>query len=85
MHDALPHLFDASPGLMYQLVTMLSPMELKARGVPVSRLVHEAGAFVITMPNAYHAGFNTGERLVMQSLCPDWSWAAISASADYLQ
>ena len=24
------------------------------------RIVHEAGSFVITMPNAYHAGFNTG-------------------------
>ena len=25
MQDALPHLFDAAPSLMYQLVTMLSP------------------------------------------------------------
>ena len=28
--------------------------------MPVYRVVHEAGSFVITMPNAYHAGFNTG-------------------------
>ena len=25
MRDALPHLFDAAPSLLYQLVTMLSP------------------------------------------------------------
>ena len=60
MRDALPHLFEAAPSLMYQLVTMLSPTQLKARGVPVCRLVHQEGSFVITFPNAYHAGFNTG-------------------------
>ena len=63
MKDALPHLFEAAPSLMYQLVTMLSPTQLKARGVPVCRLVHQEGSFVITFPNAYHAGFNTGEHL----------------------
>jgi len=33
---------------------------LQARGVPVHRLVHQEGSFVITFPNAYHSGFNTG-------------------------
>ncbi len=28
--------------------------------VLIHRIVHKAGSFVITMPNAYHAGFNTG-------------------------
>lgn len=60
MRDALPHLFDGNPGLLHQLVTTLSPMELKKRGVPVYRVLHEAGSFVITMPDAYHAGFNSG-------------------------
>lgn len=29
MHDALPHLFEATPSLLYQLVTMLSPKQLQ--------------------------------------------------------
>lgn len=35
MRDALPHLFEANPRLLYQLVTMLSPMELQvSAGLP---------------------------------------------------
>ncbi|KAL0051456.1 hypothetical protein WJX82_007798 [Trebouxia sp. C0006] len=60
MKDALPDLFEAAPDLMYSLVTMVSPINLQARGVPVHRLVHQEGSFVITFPNAYHSGFNTG-------------------------
>ena len=66
VRDALPHLFDTAPNLLYQLVTMVSPRQLLARGVPVHRLVHEEGSFVITFPNAYHSGFNTGAHT---SLC----------------
>jgi histone demethylase JARID1 len=64
VRDALPHLFATAPNLLYQLVTMVSPRQLLARGVPVHRLVHEEGSFVITFPNAYHSGFNTGAHIV---------------------
>ena len=60
VQDALPHLFETAPNLLYQLVTMVSPKQLLARGVPVHRLVHEEGSFVVTFPNAFHSGFNTG-------------------------
>ncbi len=60
MRDALPHLFEATPNLLHQLVTTMSPSELKKRGVPVYRIVHRPGTFVITLPDAYHAGFNCG-------------------------
>jgi hypothetical protein len=74
MKDALPHLFEASPNLMHQLVTMLSPNELSRRGVPVYKVVHEAGSFVVTMPNAYHSGFNTGFNVAeaVNFAAPDW-------------
>ena len=29
MRDALPHLFEHSPDLLYQLVTLVSPAQLK--------------------------------------------------------
>ncbi|KAK9798985.1 hypothetical protein WJX73_009358 [Symbiochloris irregularis] len=45
--------------LITGVVTMLSPMQLQARGVPVHRLVHEEGSLVITFASAYHAGFQT--------------------------
>lgn len=60
MRDALPHLFEASPSLLYELVTQLSPQELIRRGVPVYRVVHDPRTFIVTMPSAYHDGFNTG-------------------------
>ena len=31
MRDALPHLFEHTPDLLYQLVTLVSPRELQAR------------------------------------------------------
>eukprot|EP00884_Botryococcus_braunii_P001080 jgi/Botrbrau1/10973/Bobra.0383s0027.1 len=74
MIDALPHLFETAPDLLYQLVTLVSPVQLKARGVPVYRLVHREGTFVITFPNAYHAGFNTGFNVAeaVNFGPPDW-------------
>jgi hypothetical protein len=56
MADALPHLFSRDPQLLHKLVTMLSPSQLAARGVPVCRAVHRAGSFIVTFPDAYHAG-----------------------------
>ncbi|EFJ42973.1 hypothetical protein VOLCADRAFT_66478, partial [Volvox carteri f. nagariensis] len=59
MQDAVPHLFAEEPLLLHHPVTLLSPGELRRRGVPVYRFVCP-GSFIITFPNAYHAGFNAG-------------------------
>ncbi|KAK9864104.1 hypothetical protein WJX84_004798 [Apatococcus fuscideae] len=72
--DAMPHLFAAAPDLLYQLVTMLSPRQLQARGVPVYRVVHNPASFTVTFPNAYHSGFNTGFNIAeaVNFGPPDW-------------
>ena len=63
MKDAAPELFEVQPDLLHQLVTLISPNALTAKGVPVVRTNQYAGEFVITFPRAYHAGFNHGYNL----------------------
>ena len=60
MRERLPHLFDAQPDLLHSLVTILSPAVLREEGIPVFRAEQHPRSYVITFPNAYHAGFNTG-------------------------
>ena len=60
MREAVPELFEMQPDLLFQLVTLLPPDTLKKAGVDVYALDQRAGQFVITFPQAYHAGFNHG-------------------------
>ncbi|TQS33592.1 hypothetical protein Golomagni_06057, partial [Golovinomyces magnicellulatus] len=60
MRDAVPELFETQPDLLFQLVTLLTPEQLTKAGVRVYALDQRAGQFVITFPQAYHAGFNHG-------------------------
>ncbi|KAL8737258.1 MAG: hypothetical protein Q9181_001844 [Wetmoreana brouardii] len=60
MKEAVPELFATQPDLLFQLVTLLPPDQLKKAGTPVYALDQRAGQFVVTFPQAYHAGFNHG-------------------------
>lgn len=60
MREAVPELFESQPDLLFQLVTILPPNQLRKAGVNVYVLDQRAGQFVITFPQAYHAGFNHG-------------------------
>ncbi len=60
MREAVPELFETQPDLLFQLVTLLTPEQLKKAGVNVYALDQRAGQFTITFPQAYHAGFNHG-------------------------
>lgn len=74
MRDAVPELFETQPDLLFQLVTLLTPDQLKKAGVRVYALDQRAGEFVITFPQAYHAGFNHGFNLneAVNFAPPDW-------------
>ncbi|KAL9112323.1 MAG: hypothetical protein Q9227_003441 [Pyrenula ochraceoflavens] len=60
MKRAVPELFETQPDLLFQLVTLLPPDQLRKAGVNVYALDQRAGQIVITFPQAYHAGFNHG-------------------------
>ncbi|KIV92116.1 hypothetical protein, variant [Exophiala mesophila] len=60
MRKAVPELFETQPDLLFQLVTILPPNQLRKAGVDVFACDQRAGQFVITFPQAYHAGFNHG-------------------------
>lgn len=60
LRTAVPELFRAQPGLQYELVTMVSPVELRARGTSVCRTVQRPGEFILTFPQAFHGGFSLG-------------------------
>jgi len=60
MRNAVPELFETQPDLLFQLVTMLSPGRLVEEGVKVYAVDQRPNQFIITFPQAYHAGFNHG-------------------------
>ena len=77
MRETYPVLFKEQPDLLYQLVTLVSPSTLKKKGVSVCRATHYPGEFIVTWPQAYHAGFNYGFNVAeaVNFACPDWfSW-----------
>lgn len=58
VRETVPELFEQTPDLLHHLVTILSPNQLMANGVDVCRTDQCEGEFVITFPQAFHAGFN---------------------------
>lgn len=69
-----PELFDATPDLLHQLVTICNPNILQEMNVPIYRTNQAAGEFVVTFPRAYHAGFNQGFNVAeaVNFAPPDW-------------
>ncbi|KZS97879.1 hypothetical protein SISNIDRAFT_449471 [Sistotremastrum niveocremeum HHB9708] len=69
-----PDLFEAQPDLLFQLVTLMNPGRLREAGVRVYGCNQRAGEFVITLPKAYHCGFNHGFNFneAVNFALPDW-------------
>ncbi|KAH9307801.1 hypothetical protein KI387_035712, partial [Taxus chinensis] len=76
---------DATFGLLIGKTTMFPPKILSDHGVPVYKAVQEPGEFVITFPQAYHAGFshgfNCGE--VVNFALVDWFTFGAAACKHY--
>ena len=74
MRKAVPELFEQQPDLLLQLVTIFSPQRLVDEGVQVYGCNQHANEFVITFPQAYHAGFNQGFNFneAVNFATPDW-------------
>ncbi|KAI8867992.1 JmjC-domain-containing protein, partial [Ramicandelaber brevisporus] len=59
----------------------INPDVLEKAGIPVQRMVQNAGEFVITFPRGYHAGFNQGFNVAeaVNFAMPEWvpigAWA----------
>jgi hypothetical protein len=71
----LPDLETVNIDLHHQLVTLVDPHVLHSEfRVPVGRAVQNAGQFMVTFPQAYHCGFNSGNNLAeaVNVACPDW-------------
>ncbi|EME27939.1 Lysine-specific demethylase 5B [Galdieria sulphuraria] len=79
----IPELFDTNPDLLYNMVTTVNPLRLFEKGTTVCRTIQYAGEFIVTMPQAYHAGFSLGYTCAeaVNFACTDWlpfAWAAHS-------
>src|SRR5690606_30082710 len=85
MRQELPEIFEMRPDTLYLLVTQLSPFTLKKHGVPVYRMTHYAGEYMITFPQAYHAGLNNGYNCAesVNFACPSWLAYGRLAADDY--
>ena len=56
----VPRLFEQTPDILHQIVTMVPPGVLVDHGVKVVHAVQQPGEFIVTFPRAYHAGFSHG-------------------------
>ncbi|KAF9993432.1 hypothetical protein BGZ80_002474 [Entomortierella chlamydospora] len=85
MRQAVPELFEQQPDLLFQLVTMLSPGRLVENGVKVLALDQRPGQFVVTFPQAYHAGFNQGFNFAeaVNFAPPDWCQFGVDCAMRY--
>lgn len=74
MRQEAPDLFEGSPGLLFDLITMMNPGKIKEAGVNVYACNQGPGEFVITFPKAYHCGFNQGLNFneAVNFALPDW-------------
>lgn len=85
MRDLAPDLFAKQPDILHQLVTLVSPFELRSSGIQCYTAEQNPGEYIITYPRVYHAGFNTGFNFneAVNFTMSQWVPYGISASSKY--
>ncbi|KCV72209.1 hypothetical protein H696_01609 [Fonticula alba] len=75
MKQESPEVFNKNPNQLFDLVSILSPSVLRENGVQVSYAHQRPGEFIVTLPRAYHSGFNQGFNVAeaVNFLPPDWA------------
>jgi hypothetical protein len=69
-----PHDYHKCREFLRHKTSVLSPLKLRQAGISFDTAVQEAGEFIITLPGAYHQGFNHGFNVAEASnfALPDW-------------
>jgi hypothetical protein len=57
---ASKHDLKNNPRLLYDITTMISPIELQRKGVKILRTDQKPGELILTFGGTYHAGFSHG-------------------------
>lgn len=85
MKELAPDLFLRQPDLLHQLVTLLSPYEIRKNGVRCYYANQKPGEYIITFPKCYHAGFNCGFNVneAVNFTNNDWLRFSVNALNDY--
>ena len=80
-----PDLYKSVPDLLQRLNTMVPPWQLHTRGIEVSRAIQWPGEIIVTFPQAYHCGFNTGANCAeaVNFATSDWLPYGAAAEKDY--
>lgn len=83
-----PDLFIKQPDLMHQLISLVSPYDtdlFHKFNIDRFRAVQKPNEFIITFPQCYHSGFNTGYNLneAVNFITTDWLTFGLKAINDY--
>ena len=73
------------PDLIHHITTSFSPRVLKQEGVEVSKLLQNAGEFIVTFPRAFHGGFSMGPNVgeAVNFALHDWLQHGVDANERY--
>lgn len=85
-----PDLFIKQPDLMHQLISLVSPYDtqlFKKFKIDCFKAIQNPNEFIITFPQCYHSGFNTGYNLneAVNFITTDWLTFGMKAINDYQQ